>query len=114
MTITPVTTSSQWRLIPKTSCTICIDRGNEEDFVEDHLEFETPTNYVGTLQYKVQKNGKLKGLKSYDYHILMHHALPLCIKKLMCKKGEDISYQLKSNVQKNCSKVIDPTIPCMC
>ncbi len=49
MTITPVTTSSQWRLIPKTSCTICIDRGNEEDFVEDHLEFETPTNYVGTL-----------------------------------------------------------------
>jgi hypothetical protein len=49
MTVILVTTSSQWRFIPETSCTICIDRGKEEDFLEDHHELETPISYVGTL-----------------------------------------------------------------
>ncbi len=40
-------------------------------FLEIILKLKTPTNYVGTLCSRVQKDGKLRGLKSHDYHILM-------------------------------------------
>ncbi len=34
-------------------------------------KLKTPINYVGSLRTKVQKEGKLWGLKSHEYHILM-------------------------------------------
>jgi len=38
---------------------------------EKKMKLKTPTNYVGALRSRVQKDGKLRGLKSHDYHILM-------------------------------------------
>ena len=44
-------------------------------------ELQTPTNYVGALHKKLS-DGKLRGLKSHDYHILMQQVLPLCIRNV--------------------------------
>jgi hypothetical protein len=46
---------------------------NEEKdvFLQTIKKLKTPTNYASTLKSKVQKDGKLRGLKSHDYHILM-------------------------------------------
>jgi hypothetical protein len=40
-------------------------------FLQAIKKLKTLTNYASTLRSKVQKDGKLKGLKSHDYHILM-------------------------------------------
>jgi hypothetical protein len=40
-------------------------------FLKIILKLKTPTNYVGALSSRVQKDGKLRGLKSHDFHILM-------------------------------------------
>jgi hypothetical protein len=55
-------------------------------FLQTIKKLKTPTNYVRVLQHKVQKDGKLRGLKSHDYHILMQHILPLCFHTLMQKE----------------------------
>lgn len=34
-------------------------------------KLKTPINYAGSLRTKVEKEGKLWGLKSHEYHILM-------------------------------------------
>jgi hypothetical protein len=50
---------------------------NEEKkvFLQIIKKLKTPSNYAST--------GKLKGLKSNDYHIMMQHVLPLCLCKLV-------------------------------
>jgi hypothetical protein len=57
MTKTLFTANSQWRSILKASCTICIDKRREEDFLEDHPELETPTNYAKNYNIKSRKIG---------------------------------------------------------
>lgn len=44
----------------------------------------TLTNYVAALHTKISK-GKLSGLKSHDYHVLMQQILPLCFWKVSNK-----------------------------
>ncbi len=44
---------------------------------------KTPSNYVRPLRRRAKKDGKLRGLKSYDYHIMMQHVLPLHFHILM-------------------------------
>ena len=44
-------------------------------------QLRTPTNYVVALHTKISK-GKLSGLKSHDYHVLMQQVLPLCFRKI--------------------------------
>jgi len=44
----------------------------------------TPTHYVGALHNKISK-GKLSGLKSHDFHVLLQHILPLCLRQVSNK-----------------------------
>lgn len=44
----------------------------------------TPTNYVAARHAKINK-GRLSGLKSHDYHILMQQVLPLCFRRVANK-----------------------------
>ncbi len=41
-------------------------------FVEQVRALRTPTHYVGQLRKRVNVDGHIKGLKSHDYHVLMH------------------------------------------
>jgi hypothetical protein len=52
-------------------------------FIQIISTLKTPTNYARNLKHRVQKDGKLKGFKAHDYHILMQQVLPLCLRNLM-------------------------------
>jgi hypothetical protein len=41
----------------------------------------TPTHYVSALYKKISK-GKLSGLKSHDFHVLLEQILPLCFRRV--------------------------------
>jgi hypothetical protein len=52
-------------------------------FLQIIKNLKTPSNYVSTLRKKVAREGKLRGLKSHDYHIIIQQVLPLCLCKSM-------------------------------
>lgn len=58
---------------------------NEEKdvFLQVIKKLKILTNYVSILKSRVQKDGKLKRLKSHDYHILMQKVIPLCLQKVL-------------------------------
>ena len=70
-------------------------------------ELRMPTNYVGVLQKKLS-DGKLRGLKSHDYHILMQQVLSLCIHNLGVESVWVAIIQMSRVFRRLCSKVVDP------
>jgi hypothetical protein len=55
----------------KPIATYAMTNKEKKAFLHVIKKSKTPTNYVSNLQKKVKKDGKLRGLKSHDYHILM-------------------------------------------
>jgi hypothetical protein len=52
----------------------------------------------------------MKGLKSGDYHVLMHQVLPLCLCTLMQEETRMPLISLSQVFNKVCLKVIDPSM----
>jgi hypothetical protein len=69
-------------------------------------DLRTPTNYVASLHTKINK-GKLSGLKSHDYHILMQQVLPLCFRKVANKAMAGVVIRLSRVFKKLCTKTIN-------
>ena len=68
---------------------------------------KTPTNYVSSLHKRINK-GKLSGLKSHDYHILMQQILPLCLRNIGNEKLVGAIVRVSRVFQKLCGRVIEP------
>jgi hypothetical protein len=68
---------------------------------------KTPTSYVSSLHRRISK-GKLSGLKSHDYHILMQQILPLCLRNIGNDKLVGASVRVSRLFQKLCAQVIEP------
>lgn len=68
---------------------------------------KTPTNYVSALHKRINK-GKLSGLKSHDYHILMQQILPLCLRNIGNEKLVGAIVRISRVFQKLCGRVIEP------
>ena len=66
----------------------------------------TPTNYVSALYNKISK-GKLSGLKSHDFHVLLQQILPLCYRKVSNKAFVKGIIRLSRVFRKICSKIVD-------
>ena len=66
----------------------------------------TPTHYVGALHNKISK-GKLSGLKSHDFHVLLQQILPLCFRKISNKGLARAVIRLSRVFQKICGKTIN-------
>ena len=66
----------------------------------------TPTNYVAALHTKISK-GKLSGLKSHDYHVLMQQILPLCFRKISNQALAGVVIRLSRVFRKLCAKTIN-------
>ena len=66
----------------------------------------TPTNYVAVFHTKISK-GKLSGLKSHDYHVLMQQILPLCFRKVSNKALARVVIRLSRVFRKLCAKKIN-------
>jgi hypothetical protein len=58
---------------------------------------KTPTNYVAKLGSKIVKDGKLKGLKFYDYHVLMQTITTPLTPYIDARKDMKVPYQLKTS-----------------
>jgi len=59
----------------------------------------TPTHYVGALHTKISK-GKLSGLKSHDFHVLLQQILPLCFRRISNKAFAGAVIRLSRVVRK--------------
>jgi len=66
----------------------------------------TPTNYVSALHKKISK-GKLSGLKSHDFHVLLQQVLPLCFRKVSNKGLAGAVIRLSRVFRKLCAKTIN-------
>jgi len=65
-----------------------------------------PTNYVSALHKKIVK-GKLSGLKSHDFHILLQQILPLRFRKVSNKALTWTIVRLSRVFRKLCTKIVD-------
>jgi hypothetical protein len=66
----------------------------------------TPTNYVSALHKKISK-GKLSGLKSHDFHVLLQQVLLLCFRKISNKSLARAVIRLSRVFRKLCAKSIN-------
>jgi hypothetical protein len=81
-------------------------------FVKTIRGLKTPSNYVGHLPKRVSVDGKFKGLKSHDYHVLMQQILPLCLRNMMNEEVCKAIIRICRVFTRLCAKSIDPsTIP---
>jgi hypothetical protein len=74
------------------------------------MRLKTPTSYLFSLKWKVHVDGKLKGLKSHDYHVMMQQILLLCMQDLMVKGCQMVIIQLCHVFMKLCARIVDPII----
>ena len=54
---------------------------SNNNFLTILMEFKFPSGYVGPLSSRIA-NGKLRGLKTHDFHILLQQVLPLCLRNV--------------------------------
>jgi len=66
----------------------------------------TPMHYVSPLYKKISK-GKLSGLKSHDFHVLLQQILPLCFRKISNKQLVGTVIWLSRVFHKVCAKSVN-------
>jgi len=66
----------------------------------------TPIYYVSALYKKISK-GKLIGLKSHDFHVLLQQILPLCLRKVSNKSMTGAVIRLNRVFRKLCAKTVN-------
>ena len=85
-----------------------LTKKEKEVFVDIVRQLKTPTHYVGQLRKKIHMDGSLKGLTSYDYHVLIHQVLPLCVRTIMRKEVRTCIIRLSRIFKQLCAKNINP------
>jgi hypothetical protein len=79
----------------------------KKSFLQVLRKLKFPSKYGSNLQRKLEKDGKLRGLKSHDYHIIMQQVLPLCIRNLMQDEAQMFLVKLSQMFNNFFLKVID-------
>ena len=80
---------------------------DKKEFLDTFKSIRTPSRYVSTLYTKIS-DGKLRGLKSHDYHILMQQILPVCLRNLGNKQVVSAIMRINRVFQRLCLKVNNP------
>jgi len=75
------------------------------EFLNTLRTIRTPSGYVSTLHTKISK-GKLQGLKSHDYHILLQQILLACLMNVGDKHIVGAVMKVSRLFQRLCSKVV--------
>lgn len=68
-------------------------------------EIRTPREYGSSFQYKFV-DGKLSGMKTHDYHNLLHHILPIAVRGTLTADIKDIIYRLGGLFRWVCAKEV--------
>jgi hypothetical protein len=80
-------------------------KGEFKEVMDVIAKIRTPGGYGSSFQYKFV-DGKLTGMKTHDYHKLLHHILPIAIWGTLIASIRDIVYRLGSLFRWLCSKEI--------
>ena len=78
----------------------------KDEFLKVLKSIKFPSNYVGSLKQRLE-DGKLSGLKTHDFHILMQQVLPICLKNLGTPSVVGAIMRVSRVFRKICSKVVD-------
>jgi hypothetical protein len=75
-------------------------------FLNTLMDLKMPSLYGSSLKSKIAK-GKLSGLKSHDFYILMQDILHVCLRNVGNSRVVGIVIRLSRSFKKICSKVVN-------
>ena len=84
-----------------------LSKEDRKEFLETLRSIRTPSRYVSALYTKIT-DGKLRALKSHDYHVLLQQILPVCLRNVGDKGVVGAIMRLSRVFQRLCLKVINP------
>jgi len=84
-----------------------LSRTDRSTFLENLGRIRTPTGYTSNLGNRIE-DGKIRGLKSHDYHVLMQQLLPVSLRGLGDAGVTSTVIRLCRLYRKLCAKVVDP------
>ena len=83
-----------------------LKREEKEEFFKTLREIKFPTNYVGSLKQRLE-DGKLSGLKTHDFHILMQQVFPVCLRNIGTPMVIAAVMRICRVFKRICAKVVD-------
>jgi hypothetical protein len=90
-----------------------LSKQHQQEFLSTLRELKFPSNYVSALSRKIQ-DGKLRGLKTHDFHILLQQVIPLCLRNVGHPKVVGAIMRVSRLFRKICTKVVDAKKKCQC
>lgn len=83
-----------------------LSREDRQAFLTAIKDLKFPTNYVGNLSSRVH-DGKFRGMKTHDFHILLQQVLPVVLRNICDEKVVGAIMRVSRLFQKFFSKVVD-------
>ena len=83
-----------------------LSKASREKFLSNLKEIKLLTHYSSCLHAKISK-GKLSGLKSHDYHVLMQDLMPVCMRDLDNDALTSLIVRISRIFKKICAKTVD-------
>lgn len=83
-----------------------LSKVDRQVFLSTLKELKFPTGYVGPLNSRIA-DGKLRGLKTHDFHILLHQVLPLCLGNIGNHRVVGSVMRVSRLFRNLCAKVVD-------
>ena len=77
-------------------------------FLDNMKNLRCPMGYVSNL-YNCISDGKIQGLKSHDYHIMLQQLLPMCLRNLRDQEVMASVVRLSRLFRRLCAKAVDPS-----
>lgn len=75
-------------------------------FLDTLKNMKLPSHYSSFLHGKIS-SGKLMGLKSHDYHVLLQDLMPLCMRSCGCEHMTAVVIRVSRLFKKICNKKVD-------
>lgn len=82
-----------------------LSSAEKQEFLNTLRSVRTPSRYVSALHTKISK-GKLRGLKSHAYHVLLQQVLPVCLRNVGEKRVVGAIMRVSRLFQRLCLKAI--------
>jgi len=82
-----------------------LTREERQAFLASVKELKFPTNYVGALSSRIE-DGKFRGMKTHDFHILLQQVMPLCLRNICDERVFGAIMRVSRLFRKNFTKVV--------
>ena len=84
-----------------------LSRADQREFMDTLRSIKTPSRYVSNLHARIS-DGKLRGLKSHDYHVLIQQILPVCLRNVGDRGVVGAIMRISRIFQRLSAKVVNP------